>query len=754
MTKVKKNFGMFILSFFGYHLLAVFSIGLFVFPVVVQAQTAEISGKVLDSKTRQALSSVSIRLKSTGQVIAITDSSGKFCLKNFSVPATLHFSLIGYKTTDTEILTRKAITVFLEEDNKLIGDVDVYGNVKSHQEEFLEVPVSASGIQLVTAREIEVLRPKDVYDLLQTTLGLTISRQGSRINNWVSGRGAGNNSMGIILDGVFLSSNEATRILGDLSLGVIESLRIVRDASLVTLGPVSSGNSGSPNQGFIIITTKNGKETLGTQVTASYGTWNTIEANIFHGEAISDKINFGVGYAKSKNDDKVDKLGNWNNANDGNLFWTNLNYTGNKVMFKGSFLYNHAKRDIQRYQEADGTWGTAAWSYDPRNTLHGGLDISVLWNNQHTTEVSFGISRDDGKGWYHSTSRTDYFIDTLIVAAPREFKDRASTANILHTYSTNRNTLKAGSQMIYNYQLTEGRTTPGSNYKFGFYASDEFKLISGLTVDGGARLDKLYIKEGTEKYTDDGVTTKTKSHMWDNDAWTVSFGANWSQLSLLSVSARTSMTKTPTPSSMSTKNNESLPDEEWTKFEMGTVFSLCNELKFNVTGYYYDVKNAKTQAVDDAGNYLTLTTTDGDVITVYDATQKLSRKGFEAMVEGAVLKYFNYNIGYSYFSSSLASEDTTMARYKLTGKINLHKDNFGADLSMVRVPQYWSNNAEVGDYTLWNANVSLDVSEMMRVSMFARNLTDQKYATRYKGVGSGYFYDIGAVYGIELRLRL
>ncbi len=69
------------------------------------------------------------------------------------------------------------------------------------------------------------MRPADVYEIFEAGLGLSISRQGSRVHNWVSDRGGANNSIGLILDGVYISSNEATRILGDLSVYSIESIQ-------------------------------------------------------------------------------------------------------------------------------------------------------------------------------------------------------------------------------------------------------------------------------------------------------------------------------------------------------------------------------------------------------------------------------------------------------------------------------------------------------------------------------------------------
>src|SRR5512133_182883 len=79
----------------------------------------------------------------------------------------------------------------------------------------LALSESCTGVEVITSKDIETMRPADVYDIFETGLGISIRRQGSRVHNWVMDRGAAANSIGLILDGIFISSNEATRILGD-----------------------------------------------------------------------------------------------------------------------------------------------------------------------------------------------------------------------------------------------------------------------------------------------------------------------------------------------------------------------------------------------------------------------------------------------------------------------------------------------------------------------------------------------------------
>lgn len=613
----------------------------------------------------------------------------------------------------------------------------------------LAVPRTAAGVQEITAAQIEELRPADVYDLFETSLGISIRRQGSRVHNWVMVRGNSANGMGLVLDGVFISANEATRILGDLAVSSIESIRIVRDASLVTLGPIlQGGSSGAANQGFILMTTKHAHQT-GSEASASYGTWNTFNGTVFHGEKISDALNFGFGYSRSSNDAKVDHWGDWFNSMDGNLFWGNAGWKSRWLVANATAVYNQVKRDIQRYQEANGTWGTAVWTYDPINTTHLGVDLSVPWDAHNTTQLTAGLSGDQGVQYGNSALATDFDVENISRKAGNSFEDRTIQGNLLHTLQLGGHTIKAGSQLLQEMQRTEGSAISSLEDLFGFYASDEFAVLPSLTLDAGARLDKLYVVRGSEKYTKDSVTTLAKSHMWTDDAWSAALGALWSPADLASLSGRAAFTNTPTPSTMSTLRD--LPSEKRFRFEAGPSLHLAPELDIALTGYWYEIQDAKVAALNAKGKTVAFATKDGNSITVYDA-HDLSRKGFEASIKGRILSLFGYDMGCTYARSSYKPEDTTMMRYKVTGSVNFRKNGFSAALSGVYVPEYTHNNMPVGDFFLVNANVGKEIRDGLTLSVWGRNVTDEKYTTDYKGVGNGYYYDIGAVYGVEAKV--
>ena len=64
------------------------------------------------------------------------------------------------------------------------------------------------------------------------------------------------------------------------------------------MGPVSSGSLGSPNQGYIIITTKQNFQESGTDLMLSYGSYNQIKGGVYVAKKINDNFRFSVGYNK------------------------------------------------------------------------------------------------------------------------------------------------------------------------------------------------------------------------------------------------------------------------------------------------------------------------------------------------------------------------------------------------------------------------------------------------------------------------
>jgi hypothetical protein len=75
---------------------------------------------------------------------------------------------------------------------------------------------------------------------------MSVTRQGSRVNNFSQNRGG---SVAFLVDGVYLTGTQAQRVVGDIPVGMIDSIRFIRDGSVLSILPVMGFGSRvhSPN---------------------------------------------------------------------------------------------------------------------------------------------------------------------------------------------------------------------------------------------------------------------------------------------------------------------------------------------------------------------------------------------------------------------------------------------------------------------------------------------------------------------------
>lgn len=101
----------------------------FMFPVLGDAQTIEISGTVLDSGKTPIIGASVLEKGTTNGII--TDIDGNFTL-SVSPNGTLSISYVGYQTQEIHINGKTVFNITLKEDNELLDEVIVvgYGTMK------------------------------------------------------------------------------------------------------------------------------------------------------------------------------------------------------------------------------------------------------------------------------------------------------------------------------------------------------------------------------------------------------------------------------------------------------------------------------------------------------------------------------------------------------------------------------------------------------------------------------------------------
>ncbi|WP_168735359.1 TonB-dependent receptor [Pseudothauera rhizosphaerae] len=645
------------------------------------------------------------------------------------------------------------------------------------------LPVSVQAEQTFTREDIEALRPRDVFDLMETTLGMSITRQGSRINNFSSNRGG---NVSFLIDGVYLTGTQAQRVVGDIPVGIIESIQFIRDASVLSILPVMGFGSrvGTQNQGVVVINTlrKAGTEDS-AQVKASYGTHDTWKASGGFKQSWADgRLQLGGGYQHSESNGK----NNWNNAYDSDTYMLNGGWKDDAFMAMASVFVNQGAREIQRYIGVSsdptsglkkGQLGAELWEYDPRDMEVFTLNLARYWNERHTTALTWGRSKADGTAWYYTTT-----ADPATIPG-RRFKDESTDLHLSHTITGERNTFKAGAQRVEYTQVTEWLATaepkPREEEIYGLYLTDEFRITPAWSIDGSIRMDKKHVSKGGDKYGSDGSTMKLSDDTWTDKAWLAALGTAWQVNPVWRLSGRYAWSKTPTPDTITTVDDKSLPDEKLHRWELGVDARLYPALNVSFTPFYYLIEDAKVADASapaipvfnpDTGLY--------ENLSVYTTADKVTRKGFELALKGRFANdMLGYELGWSRFkddSVELGTNNVETPENRYTARLNAAYGAWSGTLSVLRVEEYChfyktgaTGSAPDGTclpvpaFTTVNLNVSRKFGHGVTVSLYGQNITDEHYFTRHKtGAGgpawsqsNGAIADVGATWGIEVGME-
>jgi len=184
-----------------------------------------ISGRVIDSKLKQALPYVNIILKSTSGTIitgGITDEEGYFEINNIKENAFIvSIQYIGFKTLDREITMDKGTnkidlgTLMLEEDNTALDEVTIIAETSSIQQKVdrkvitIGKDLAASG----TASELMVGIPSVSVDTQTGEISLR-----------------GNSNVRVMVDGK-LSNIPTAQLLKQIPSTSIKSIELITNPS-------------------------------------------------------------------------------------------------------------------------------------------------------------------------------------------------------------------------------------------------------------------------------------------------------------------------------------------------------------------------------------------------------------------------------------------------------------------------------------------------------------------------------------------
>ncbi|HLK28333.1 MAG TPA: TonB-dependent receptor [Puia sp.] len=253
-----------------------FLLGIILFhSVLLNAQTKEITGKVIDAKDESPLGGVTITSKgSKGAVLSNTD--GTFTIKVNDKSSVLHFSYIGYESKDIPINSISGtLAISLQASQKALSEVVVVGYGKALKKDL------TGSVSKLASKEVENFPAPSFESAIQGKAPGVVVASGSgklgqaiQINiRGISSISAGSQPL-YVVDGLPITTasvsdgtNDDTNPLADINPNDIESVEVLKDASAAAIYGARASN------GVVLITTKKGRN----------GQKTTIELNISHG---------------------------------------------------------------------------------------------------------------------------------------------------------------------------------------------------------------------------------------------------------------------------------------------------------------------------------------------------------------------------------------------------------------------------------------------------------------------------------------
>lgn len=224
-------------------------------PLLAMSQTVTIKGVIKDV-SGEPIVGASITETGTSNGI-IADLDGNFTLK-VSPKATLTVSFMGYRTQTISVAGKTSLSIILEEDTQLLGEVVVVGYGVQRKE---AVTGSVASIKNEAIREVPA---SDITQALQGRIaGVDMSQTSSKPGSSMQIRIRGTRSLNasndplIVLDGIPFAGS-----MSDINPNDIKSIDILKDASATAI----YGSRGA--NGVLLITTNKGQ--VGAKAQVSY----------------------------------------------------------------------------------------------------------------------------------------------------------------------------------------------------------------------------------------------------------------------------------------------------------------------------------------------------------------------------------------------------------------------------------------------------------------------------------------------------
>ena len=618
-----------------------------------------------------------------------------------------------------------------------------------------------AGVEIFTQEDIKDLAPKDVFDLLSKAVGVDVTYQGRKSPFFVNVRGGG--SLTYIIDGAILPST-ANKILQKLPMNAIEEIQIVRGSSSLTLGPsinIGSSNSGSGlNVGYIIIKTKQPEKTeaiLSGSLEKGEGQPVSNKESLYLGTKINtdDASVFVGGLVAGKNQPSNDS---WFDGQTAESKMANAGFSYDKLSGKLLVYKDTGRFEMQRGVTVVGALDNSKWYYDPITTEIISGDMTMKWSENHATLASLFSTR------YEHTEFSNESFGSNVAGIPKPYREKTDGMSLRHNINYGDTTFMFGVQSTDDSGFGANNSAPYNRFDInvlGWAGTVEQKFFDGAVVlDGGYRQDQKHI---------DYSSTSAPKNSTNNDvdlapAKIYAFGAKWQMSPIYNVSARYFHGDQGTMGDFDiTSQTGVLHPEKQERFEASLEANY--DKAFNPMLTWFSVQTDNEKAATN-NTYIS----NGQTYYYYTESNT-KRNGLELLLKGNFTTGTSYKVSWTHLlqydsitSSGVSTDNVgnSNPRNLYTLLLTQEWNKYKANLS-IQKESGWNTstsamgvayNVSLGDFTRVDANIMREFktsgSTTTAVTLYARNLTDEQYATRYT---TGYYYDRGRVIGLEVALK-
>ncbi|MEN2985972.1 MAG: TonB-dependent receptor [Thermodesulfovibrionaceae bacterium] len=460
-------------------------------------------------------------------------------------------------------------------------------------------------IDVIDKKEIENINlpNRNLSELIRYLPGNFVNPLSRNDANWGSYGGLGPKYNSWLLDGLPIDSFVDPMSLDFIYLERVEVHRGPASVLYPNYMTMDFAGNLTPLAGITNLITKEKIEKPFTNISLGYGTWNTINARIYH-EGNAGPFNFflGANYEQSDYTNYGTKP-SWLNMID------DPEYKKFKGYFKTTYFFTPETKIslFAHHTKHDGDTGRPHRGYDHQYDV-----INLIFTSPLSKD--FILNAKAGYRYYHRSWEEDNYPTSLSLREKDGVKQNIYPIDISVNYKhLGKSVLTAGVDAQYStyktYANVGGNTTIGNDVKaksFGVYAQEKL-IFDKWVLRAGLRYS--YTKHDYDKLG--GVEPDISSKSWDQLLWTAGVRYNFTDTfgifanagssylvpSAKSVGGTLKESDRGVPGKNGQLPNPNLKPEKGYSFDLGADLWALSNLYFSLRGFYHITKDTIVENV-------------------------------------------------------------------------------------------------------------------------------------------------------------